>query len=217
MPVWGEEEEERLEKNHRLFWRMIFDLIEDYVDLSALAWDHPLFVCNADKMNILLSWKEKNFKKLGFFKSECGTRDLTIVAGVFLKAKLYAIKNQDDSEKLRAKGITKGQKETNLNFERYRQVARGEIDFIFVPQYTFRSYLHEIYTTFVQKLAASCIEIKKFWFDQFDSRPYESPLPSPSPPDPPPPPPPPPSPREWFAKKKPFDRVGKIWGERKNC
>ena len=165
--------EQHMEKNHALFWRIMFHMVKDFVDISSLCDDHPLFIYNADRMDSLRTYRQNNFKKLGLFKSECGTHNLTIVAGIFLKAKLYAIKNQDESEKLRAKGITRGQKKTSLSFERYRQIAVGNLDFIFVPQYTFRSHLHEIYTTYVQKLAISCVEIKKYWINRFESIPYE--------------------------------------------
>lgn len=76
-------------------------------------------------------------------------------------AKAYCVKTVDDEIK-RAKGIKKSAIAKQLNIEHYQAVVEQQQSKVFCNMYIFRSYLHQVFTNYVQKVALSHFDDKRF-------------------------------------------------------
>ena len=100
----------------------------------------------------------KNKKVIGLFKDELGGKIMTEFCA--LRAKAYAYKLDDDTEKKKAKGTKKCIVKREITFKNYADALFND-DVIIKSQQRFRSDHHRVYTEEVKKIALSSNEDKR--------------------------------------------------------
>ena len=100
----------------------------------------------------------KNKKVIGMFKDELGGKIITEFCA--LRAKAYAYKLDDDTEKKKAKGTKKCIVKREITFKNYVDALFND-DVIIKSQQRFRSDHHEVYTEEVNKIALSSNDDKR--------------------------------------------------------
>merc|ERR1712002_1094772 len=102
-----------LADQERKYWRLRYELVENYLDISNIPSNHSLFVHNADRQEKLLEFQRANYKKLGLFKSEIPLKKDTVVSVVALRPKLYSLAllgdviSHEPREICKAKGVSR--------------------------------------------------------------------------------------------------------------
>ena len=166
----------------RKYWRLRFELVKDYLDISNLPLDHNLFIYNSDRKNELLAYQRANWKKLGLFKSEIPEKRDTAISVCSLRPKLYSmlllgeIVNDKTThvEIKKAKGVSKASAE-RMTFNHYLNVLENR-ETIYTVNYTFRSKNHELYLQALNKVSASLCDFKRLWVDKQNSLPFYYPI-----------------------------------------
>nr|DAC81435.1 TPA_asm: PolB [Tasmanian devil feces monodnaparvovirus 2] len=105
---------------------------------------------------------ENTYKVSGLWSNEIEGKIMTHFCG--LRAKTYACKFSDDSEKLKNKGVTKAaieiENKVKINFDHYKE-ALFDAHEIRVEQHVIRSRKHEVRTKYEKKLALSSTDNKR--------------------------------------------------------
>ena len=112
----------------------------------------------------------KNKKVIGMFKHELGGK--IMIEFCALRAKAYAYKLDDDTEKKKAKGTKKCIVKREITFKNYVDALFND-EVIIRSQQRFRSYNHKVYTEEVNKIALSSNDDKRIQtFDKVTTFPY---------------------------------------------
>ena len=101
----------------------------------------------------------KNKKVIGLFKDELGGKIMTEFCA--LRAKAYAYKLDDDTEKKKAKGTKKCIIKRELMFENYKALLFND-KIILRSQQRFRNDHHRVYTEEVKKITLVAMMIKEY-------------------------------------------------------
>jgi hypothetical protein len=134
------------------------DLKENFkndMDFSDYPTEHPCHD-NANK------------KVLGKFKDEMNGK--VIEEAIFLKPKLYAIK-EGESQQKKAKGIPKAAVKNSLTFENYRKTLEENRKDL-IKYNSIRSFKHELYSIHCNKVGLSNFDNKRYWTTNTTSLPY---------------------------------------------
>ena len=111
-----------------------------------------------------------NKKVIGLFKDELGGKIIKEFCA--LRPKAYAYLMNDDNVKKKAKGTTKSVIKNKTMFENYTDCLFND-KIILKSQKRFKSYLHEVYTEEVNKIALSSNDDKRLQtFDGVTTYPY---------------------------------------------
>ena len=178
----------------RRYWRLRFELVKDSLDISNLPSDHHLYIYNADRIDKLLEYRDKNFKKLGLFKSEIPLESDTVSAMLALRPKLYSVAQIGDivnvettttttttttarvkKEIKKAKGISRSVIADTMTFDHYMSVYKNE-NTLFTFNHTFKTKLHQIYLTCINKNSICLSDMKRLWVNKLESLPFDYPL-----------------------------------------
>ena len=112
----------------------------------------------------------KNKKEIGLFKDELGGK--IIIGFCALRAKAYAYRLDDDTEKKKAKGTKKCIVKRELTFKNHMDSLFND-EAILKLQQRFRSDHHRVYTEEVNKIALSSHDDKRLQtFDKVTAFPY---------------------------------------------
>ena len=112
----------------------------------------------------------KNKKVIGMFKDELGGKIMTEFCA--LRAKAYAYKFDDDTEKKKARGTKKCIVKTEITFKNYVDSLFDD-KVIIRSQQRFRTDHHKVYTEEVNKIALSSNDDKRIQtFDKLTTYPY---------------------------------------------
>ena len=115
----------------------------------------------------------KNKKVIGFFKDELGAK--IIIEFCALRAKAYAYKLDDETEKKKAKGTKKCIVKREITFKNYADALFND-EVIIRSQQRFKSDHHRVYTEEVNKIALSSNDDKRLQtFDKVTTFPYGTP------------------------------------------
>lgn len=130
--------------------------LKQYFDFSNFPKDHLLFDLSCKKVP-------------GFFKDECSSKQLKAFIG--LRSKMYALKNDDETELKTAKGIKKYVIDQKLRFKDYEQCLLNseqmEHEFLSI-----KSKAHQVFTSQQFKVSLSPFDDKRWLLNSFDSLPY---------------------------------------------
>ena len=111
-----------------------------------------------------------NKKVIGLFKDELGGKIIKEFCA--LRPKAYAYLMNDDNVKKKAKGTTKSVIKNKTMFENYTDCLFND-KIILKSQKRFKSYLHEVYTEEVNKIALSSNDDKRLQtFDEIATYPH---------------------------------------------
>ena len=112
----------------------------------------------------------KNKKVIGFFKDELGAK--IIIEFCALRAKAYAYKLDDETEKKKAKGTKKCIVKREITFKNYADALFND-EVIIRSQQRFKSDHHRVYTEEVNKIALSSNDDKRIQtYDKITTCPY---------------------------------------------
>ena len=115
----------------------------------------------------------KNKKVIGLFKEELGGK--IIIEFCALRAKAYAYRLDDDTEKKKAKGTKKCIVKREITFKNYMDSLFND-EVIIKSQQRIRSDHHRVYTEEVNKIALSSNDDKRLQtFDRITTYPYRRP------------------------------------------
>ena len=115
----------------------------------------------------------KNKKVIGLFKEELGGK--IIIEFCALRAKAYAYRLDDDTEKKKAKGTKKCIVKREITFKNYMDSLFND-EVIIKSQQRFRSDHHRVYTEEVNKIALSSNDDKRLQtYDRITTHPYGTP------------------------------------------
>ena len=115
----------------------------------------------------------KNKKVIGLFKEELGGK--IIIEFCALRAKAYAYRLDDDTEKKKAKGTKKCIVKREITFKNYMDSLFND-EVIIKSQQRFRSDHHRVYTEEVNKIALSSNDDKRLQtYDRITTYPYGTP------------------------------------------
>ena len=128
-----------------------------YIDIASDV-ERWFNTSNYDKEDKRLLLIRKNKKVIGLFKDELGRKIMKEFWT--LKAKAYAYKLDDDTEKKRAKGTKRCIVKRELMFENYIDSLFND-KIILKSQQRFRSDHHRVYTEEVNKIALSSSDDKR--------------------------------------------------------
>jgi len=118
--------------------------------------DGLLDTSNYPKGHSLFSRQVEN--KLGLFKDEAEGQ--VFDEWIFLRPKCYSLKNLNQVEVCKAKGVNL--KGTKVKHKSYRRIYKQNTRMV-VPQTRFITRNHQLYTQKSTKLALRCLDDKRFW------------------------------------------------------
>ena len=114
----------------------------------------------------------KNKKVIGLFKNELGGK--IMIEFCVLRAKVYAYRLDDDTEKKKAKGTKICIVKSEITFKNYMDSLFND-EVIIKSQQRFRSNHHRVYTEEVNKIALTSNDNKRLQtFDKVTTFPYET-------------------------------------------
>lgn len=161
---------------YKMYKSYYFDIMPLFKDIRVNFSDTDSFCLSVDRGNIFAIEKMKHLidfsnypidhhrynmerkNELGYFKDELCGKELQVFIG--LKSKTYAMKIDNGDIYKKAKGITRGYKES-LTFNQFESCIK-EICEVNLVQYQIRASGHSVKTMKVNKLAFSSFEDKRY-------------------------------------------------------